>query len=251
MSAIRTDELRRRNGGCRIIAHRGYSSAYPENSLASYKAAISAGADLVEMDLRLSRDDVVVCHHDPVTAGNEKIDDLTADSLSAGGVAKFAEVLPALGPRVRVLLDLKAASTGLAREAVGLLQRNDMVDQTVVGVRSVGQAQAVRDVSGASALLGFLKDYEEFPAFFDAGGDIARLWENDCSADAVAVARCGDHPVWVTAGGRNMPGQPGDIDTGRLRSLFDLGVDGVLVNDPAFALDVRAAGRAGNGEDHP
>jgi glycerophosphoryl diester phosphodiesterase len=251
MSAISTDELRRRNGGCRIIAHRGYSSDYPENTVDAYEAAISAGADLIEVDLRLSRDEIVVCHHDPVTAMDERIEDLTAETLSAGGVAIFAEVLPALRARVPILLDLKVASGDLAREAIGILRDNGMLEQTVIGVRSVRQTHAAREASDASVLLGFLADYDAFSAFFDAGGDIARLWEHDCSADRVTAARCGDHPVWVTVGGRNMPDPPGDIDTGRLRTLFELGVDGVLVNDPVFAMDVRAGGRAGNGDGCP
>lgn len=246
MSAISTDELRRRNGECWIIAHRGFSSDHPENTLNSCEAAISAGADLVEMDLRLSRDDVIVCHHDPVTAWDEKIEDLMADALSAEGVALFADVLPVLRARVRLLLDLKVARDALARAAIDILRRNDMVAQTVIGVRSIGQAQAARDASGTSVLLGFLNDYDAFPAFFDAGGDIARLWEQDCSDAKVDAARCGDHPVWVTAGGRKLPDQPGDIDGGRLQTLFDLGIDGILVNNPAFARDVRAGGQVGN-----
>lgn len=49
-----------------IIAHRGASAAAPENTLAAFREAIRAGADLVEMDLRLSRDREVVVIHDRV-----------------------------------------------------------------------------------------------------------------------------------------------------------------------------------------
>ena len=46
-----------------IIAHRGYSSRYPENSLLAYEKAVDAGIDAIETDLRLSKDGVVVLSH--------------------------------------------------------------------------------------------------------------------------------------------------------------------------------------------
>lgn len=46
-----------------IIAHRGYSSLFPENTLAAFSGAVDIGADMIELDVQLSRDGtVVVCH---------------------------------------------------------------------------------------------------------------------------------------------------------------------------------------------
>lgn len=45
--------------------HRGASAAYPENTLASFEAAIREGADGIESDVHVSRDDVVIMFHDP------------------------------------------------------------------------------------------------------------------------------------------------------------------------------------------
>ncbi len=39
-----------------IIAHRGASAVAPENTLAAFKEAIRVGADMIELDVRLSRD---------------------------------------------------------------------------------------------------------------------------------------------------------------------------------------------------
>lgn len=47
-----------------IIAHRGYSSAAPENTLAAIRLAGTARADLVEVDVRLTKDCVPVLLHD-------------------------------------------------------------------------------------------------------------------------------------------------------------------------------------------
>ncbi|CAL1700305.1 unnamed protein product [Somion occarium] len=45
--------------------HRGASAAFPENTLASFEAAIREGADGIESDVHVSVDDVVVMFHDP------------------------------------------------------------------------------------------------------------------------------------------------------------------------------------------
>ncbi|KZL80305.1 glycerophosphoryl diester phosphodiesterase [Colletotrichum incanum] len=46
------------------IAHRGFKSLYPENTLLAFRGALDAGAHALETDLHLSRDGVVVLSHD-------------------------------------------------------------------------------------------------------------------------------------------------------------------------------------------
>jgi glycerophosphoryl diester phosphodiesterase len=47
-----------------VIAHRGASQAVAEHTLPAYRAAIAAGADGLECDVRLTRDGILVCVHD-------------------------------------------------------------------------------------------------------------------------------------------------------------------------------------------
>lgn len=47
-----------------FIAHRGYASAYPENTLIAIEAAREAGAQYVEVDIQLSSDHIPVLFHD-------------------------------------------------------------------------------------------------------------------------------------------------------------------------------------------
>src|SRR3989304_3787971 len=54
-----------------IIAHRGASAYEPENTLRSFKRAFELGADMIEFDVRLSRDRHLVIMHD------EKVDRTT------------------------------------------------------------------------------------------------------------------------------------------------------------------------------
>ncbi len=47
-----------------IVAHRGVPVVEPENTLASFQRALDQGADALETDLRFTRDNVLVLHHD-------------------------------------------------------------------------------------------------------------------------------------------------------------------------------------------
>lgn len=64
-----------------VMAHRGDRTRFPENSVPAFQKAWEAGADLVETDVRLTRDGVPVCLHDSTvdrtTDGHGRIDRLT------------------------------------------------------------------------------------------------------------------------------------------------------------------------------
>lgn len=62
----------------KIIAHRGLSESYPENSLIAFNKAIEAGADGIETDVRMSRDGMAFIFHDSslkrITGKDESIE---------------------------------------------------------------------------------------------------------------------------------------------------------------------------------
>jgi glycerophosphoryl diester phosphodiesterase len=47
-----------------VAAHRGYSAKYPENTFVAFDAAISVGADMIELDIQFTKDDHIVVYHD-------------------------------------------------------------------------------------------------------------------------------------------------------------------------------------------
>ena len=47
-----------------VVAHRGYSSLFPENTLASFAGAVDIGADMIELDVQLSKDGALMVYHD-------------------------------------------------------------------------------------------------------------------------------------------------------------------------------------------
>ena len=89
-----------------ICAHRGASADHADNSADAFEAAIAAGADLVETDIRRGRDGNLVLAHDPVR------DD--EDPLPLAALLELA--------RGRVGLDLELKEAGLEREVLALLE---------------------------------------------------------------------------------------------------------------------------------
>jgi glycerophosphoryl diester phosphodiesterase len=68
-----------------ILAHRGYSSAFPENTMLAFFEAESVGADGLELDVQMTKDgELVVIHDEKVnrtTDGKGFVKDLTAQEL--------------------------------------------------------------------------------------------------------------------------------------------------------------------------
>ncbi|UOQ74033.1 glycerophosphodiester phosphodiesterase [Hymenobacter cellulosilyticus] len=59
-----------------IIAHRGASGLRPEHTLEAYQLAIDQGADYIESDVVLTKDQVLVCRHEPMLSGTTNVAEL-------------------------------------------------------------------------------------------------------------------------------------------------------------------------------
>ena len=75
-----------------VSAHRGFSTKAPENTLPALAAALAAGADLAEIDVRMTSDHALVLMHDPdvdrTTNGTGAVSAMTLSelkTLDAGG----------------------------------------------------------------------------------------------------------------------------------------------------------------------
>jgi glycerophosphoryl diester phosphodiesterase len=117
-----------------LVAHRGGSLLAPENTMAAFRSAIDDwGADMIEMDVHLTKDGHVVIMHDPMldrtTNGTGKVADHTLDELRQldagyrfttdgntfpfrGTGVKIPTVGEVLGdlPPIRLTIEVKAAA---------------------------------------------------------------------------------------------------------------------------------------------
>ena len=224
-----------------VIAHRGHSARYPENTLEAYRAAIASGADLVETDARLSADGVVIASHDPDlvrVAGRDAAiaetshEDLKAIARSGGmQLATLAEALSAICPHRQALIDIKTGDLAIIDAVLGVIKELGVLDRVWVGAREVLQvAHATLTVPGLR-VLAFLPDKANPDHYAAAGASAFRIWEGDLDAP-VAARLLGRLPVWITAGGKGTGRIVGDVDGDSLRAILAHGPQAVLLNDP-------------------
>lgn len=140
-----------------VIAHRGDSDAHPENTLASFRAALEAGAQYVELDVQLTKDGEVAVIHDPTldrtTTGRGPVSGVTFEALkriSAGYPARFgdrfrdervpalAEALDLLRGRAIAMIEIKPESVdaraddGIEARTIGIVRRAGMEKESAL-----------------------------------------------------------------------------------------------------------------------
>lgn len=140
-----------------IIAHRGDSANRPENTLVSFKSALDLGADLLELDVQLSKDGQLVVIHDGsvdrTTDGRGRVADLTLAEirkLSAGYPKRFGDRFAA--EKVPTLAEVLNLGRGRARLMIEIKKESvsDSEDDDGIEARTVA---AVRDARMASDVL--------------------------------------------------------------------------------------------------
>src|SRR4029077_4316656 len=226
-----------------IHAHRGVSTRAPENTLAAVHEAISAGADYIETDVQLSKDDVLVIAHDSdfsrLGGVAKKVWDLTYDEIRAiplGGRAtpEFRnEITPTLDAllveakgRIKVNIELKYYGNhqpGLARKVVEAVRKRGMLDQVVIQCLEYDPLLEVRRLA------------PEVP-----GGYLLSLNAREPSrlkVDFLSVEQKRlDRAFIQQAHRRGQQVYAWTVNTAEdMRRLFDLGVDGVITDQPALA----------------
>lgn len=242
-----------------VVAHRGASTEQPENTIEAFEAAIEAGADAVEFDVRLSADGVAVVMHDPdvsrTTDGVGLVPELTLTDIrqlkiplpggGAAGVPTLEEALECLAGRAAVDIEIK----NLPGEPGFTPDHEAVVEATLDALDATGFADPVlvssfnpRSIAHSRQLrpdvpTGLLMSYEvaAVEALARAGAEghpwvlpfvVKVLEAGDGFADRVHAdgALLG---VWIAD----------DPDTAQL--LLELGADAVATNDPRTIVPVR------------
>jgi glycerophosphoryl diester phosphodiesterase len=144
-----------------VFAHRGGSTLRPENTIAAFDHGLSLGADGLELDVHLSRDGVVVVHHDAAldrtTNGRGALAALTAAELAgldaashwpefAGrgiGIPTFREVLERY-PGIPLIVELKRNDEELAYRAVDDIRAAKAIERVSLGSFGLRVLRAAR-----------------------------------------------------------------------------------------------------------
>ena len=221
-----------------VIAHRGASGYRPENTLAAYELAVGQRADMIEIDLHLTRDGRIVVTHDEDLAGlgghGEIADASYADvrALDAGGglrVPDFDEVLAGFGARIPFNLELKQSGRGPyrgleaetlkrveARDLLGVTLFSSFYDPVLGELRESSPAARIGVLVSPRAPERWLERAERF------GAEAVNLHVSLATSEAVATAHRAGLAVNVYT----------VDDPAVMQRLIEDGVDGIFTNFP-------------------
>jgi glycerophosphoryl diester phosphodiesterase len=130
-----------------VFAHRGGTKLGPENTIPAFDRGLAAGADGLELDVQLSRDGIVIVHHDRLLGrtnrGAGPVRDRTAEELAAFDVPTLGAVLERY-PHAKIIVELKEPVAGLGRAVIEDVRRARARERVCLGSFSVRALKAVR-----------------------------------------------------------------------------------------------------------
>jgi glycerophosphoryl diester phosphodiesterase len=131
-----------------IIAHRGAPSFARENTIESFEKAIALGADMIEFDVRRTKDNIFVAHHDE-SIQSKRIQESTYEKISdmarkqGFSIPTIEEVLKSTRGKIRLDVELKEG--GYEREIVVLLSKYFKEDQYVITSFNDSSLKTIKD----------------------------------------------------------------------------------------------------------
>jgi glycerophosphoryl diester phosphodiesterase len=226
-----------------VIAHRGSSGERPENTMAAFELAIEESVDMIETDLHLSRDSVVVIHHDPelerLGEAGEIRDRMAAElaAMNAAPGVEIAEKMPTLldildgyGARMQFNLELKVGTNDVAYEGiedivVSAVEERGLMSRMLFSSFYDGVLERLRARS-AAARIALLISPRANIAILERAARVAAEAINPAVAlvteDLIREAHeAGLHVYPYTAD-----------EEEEMTRLLDCGVDGVITNHP-------------------
>jgi len=247
-----------------VAAHRGAHKDAPENSLASIEAAIRLGVDIVELDVRVTRDGVPVLMHDATvdatTDGTGPIDQMTFDQVrqlrlkarrgKEPGIPLTDALVPSLQEamrlsrgRIAVDLDLK---TGLVAPIAETIDATETGGQALwFGGPSPALDLAVRH-SDVAILMPRARSLDDVAAICSRypTAEIIHIDNSFFTAETIRAVRACGARVWINALGEpDKAIAAGDI-AAALAPLIEGGANVIQTDEPEAVLaHLRASGR--------
>ena len=214
------------------IAHRGEHLHHPENTLPAYQAAIDAGADFIEVDVRTTSDGKLVMMHDPtvdsMTNGKGAVKDMTLAQVRAldvrgSLVPTFDEVLALAQGKIGIYVDSKQVS---AVDMIAAVEKYDMQDKIVV----YGGYQYLKDVAALRPKIKVMPESVSVAACKKLVDEfhprVIAFNARDFTNDVIAVAKDAKADIYVD--------RFGDADTpAGWQDAIDRGATGIQTNKPA------------------
>ena len=136
-----------------VIAHRGVSGSYPENTLSAFQAAIDIRAEMVELDISTSKDGIPVTVHDRTVdrttdfegdVQSFSLEELKRMEVGAGFSEEFrGEEFPTLKNSLELMKDKIAVNIEIKTEAVSDETEGGVVDKALQVVKDLDMTSSV------------------------------------------------------------------------------------------------------------
>jgi glycerophosphoryl diester phosphodiesterase len=164
-----------------VQGHRGACGIAPENTLASFQLALDLGVDMIELDVRPTRDGMLVVMHDPTvdrtTDGRGPVHDLTLAELQRlNAAARFTgdrdygrqegptlqEVYDLVRGRCPINIEITLPTDegghypGIEEQVVDFVERNHAVSDSVVSSADLASLAEVRLLQPRLAVQGVI-----------------------------------------------------------------------------------------------
>jgi len=246
------DEFYDTQARTRVIAHRGFSGAAPENTIAAVRAAVEINADMVEIDVTLTSDGHIVVIHDETldrtTNGSGEVFRYTfaeLQGLDAGSWfdANFAgeriptldQVLTEVDGRILLNVEIKseAVDRGIVAKVASTIRRQGMVDQVVVSSFSPKALQEMKSFAPEirTAVLyntKYHKDQDAVEIVNGLGASVFNIKRQRLTRKM--LRRCREHDIPVGIYTVNEPC--------RMRRLVKKGIDAIFTDHPDRLLEI-------------
>jgi glycerophosphoryl diester phosphodiesterase len=241
-----------------VIAHRGASAYFPENTLPSFEGAIAMGADMVELDVQLTSDKEVVVFHDEkisrCTDGRGKIADhmlAQLKKLDAGSwydkkfqntrILTLAEALSVCKNKIAANIEIKTEAVskmffgGIEEMSLKIVEKSGMNGHVVFSSfdpRAIMHLKQI-DNNVTVAVLFEKKHY---------GSKLPSDIIESVGADAFNCSSSEFNQKWLA--NINLNNIPVNIytvnDTKNMRRFINMGVSGIFTNKPDILKKVAA-----------
>lgn len=226
-----------------VIAHRGYSSQFPENTLISFEGAVDIGADMIELDVQLSKDGAIMVYHDgdlsrmglDGSVADYSYEELCAiDVGSAFGGEYAGERMPILPEVLELIkdtdlgiyLELKDIGEvqGFEETVLAAVDSYAMTDRCVFASFNYQYLQHLKELNPQVYTLYNISVYDAtLPYQFEA--EYYGLNVRNITQEVVDAIHSGGRKAYVWT-----VDKPGDIAAMRV-----MGVDGIVTNCPGIA----------------
>jgi glycerophosphoryl diester phosphodiesterase len=229
-----------------VTAHRGYSAAYPENTIPAFKGAIRVGADWAELDVQQTADGEVIVMHDSnlkrTTGLDKEVWQVTWDEikdLDNGSwfdkkyqtvrIPTLEEVLKVCRGKIHLNIEIKPSGhdKDLEEQVAKLLKKYHMRDTCVVSSLKYDSLRKIKEADDSietayitSVSYGNFTDLEYADGYSVESTLLSKSFVNKAQKAGKQIY------VWTVNSEE------------RLEKVVGMGIDNVITDDPVMAKEL-------------